>query len=1124
MSDKFSVIPSEHLLHWILAEEKSGQIFGVHQELFFKPSPGDPFKMKRFGKTLETPLGVAAGPHTQMAQNIITAWLCGARYIELKTIQTLDELEVSKPCIDMEDEGYNCEWSQELRLEESFNEYLKAWILIHILRHRFGWESASSHSPGFIFNMSVGYNMEGILKENVQHFLAKMENCKKEKEEQIHRIAHLYPQVNDLDIPDRLSDNITLSTMHGCPPEEIEKIALYFLEEKKYHTTVKLNPTLLGPGEVRRILHEKLGFDTIVPDDAFAHDLKYPDAVKMIQRLKKHAAAAGVEFGLKLTNTLECVNHRSIFPGKEKMMYLSGRPLHPLSINLAAKLQTSFNGGLDISFCAGVDCFNIVDVIACGLKPVTVCSDLLKPGGYARLPQYLEKLSAFSLRRPGGSFEKPPPCFHGPPQNFLFEYGSKGKFGLESADESEPTSIGSLRRRAPGPPQNFLYLKKYAARVIDNNTYKKSFFPGKSIKTGRPLGYFDCIEAPCVTTCPTHQDVPGYMLHTAQGNYKKALEVILKENPFPAVTGNVCHHPCITKCTRLNYDNPLQIRAIKGFASHCRKKEPGLIPAPKNDLKAAVIGAGPSGLSCAFFLALAGFAVAVYETQKIPGGMLAQVIPHFRLKDEDIKKDLRRIERLGVKIHYNTRIDKTLFQELEKEADFIYIAVGAQKSTPMNIKGENLPGVMDALTFLTSARKGKPVPVGPKVTVIGGGNSAMDAARAALRQVRNTDGGEVTLLYRRTREQMPAAPEEIEAAIAEGIKIVELTTPVEIEQENHRLKVRCWKMRLGEKDETGRRRPIKIENSDFALYFDTVITAVGQTVVLDFLADREWLPIKQTGETAIKNVFIGGDALRGPSTIIEAVADGKKAARYILSRLSVPPAAKKETTAKKIEELNLAAYQKKSARRIYGEDRLEMTGETAQKEAQRCLLCSHICNVCVTVCPNRANVSYMAEPREYLLQKAVNHGGKLEIIEDEPLILQQKYQVFNIANFCNECGNCRTFCPSSGAPYQDKPKICLSPESFQQESRAFFIGTEQGKRFIKSKKENGEIETLVAEADHYAYETPGFSAQLDKATLRVKDLKLKNSALKEVNFKGAVEMSILYNSIIHRADDSLFGQ
>ena len=219
-----------------------------------------------------------------------------------------------------------------------------------------------------------------------------MNNCKNEKEEKIKQLELLYPKIREVNIPDQISDNVTLSTMHGCPSNEIEKICRYLIEERKLHTSLKLNPTLLGKESLRNILNTKLGFNVTVPDEAFEHDLKYDDAITIINSLKQSADKSGVEFGLKLTNTLETSNSTNWLPEKEKMVYTSGRALHPISINLAARLQNDFNGELDISFSAGVDAFNVAETLACNLKPITVCSDLLKPGGYLRLTQYLEEI------------------------------------------------------------------------------------------------------------------------------------------------------------------------------------------------------------------------------------------------------------------------------------------------------------------------------------------------------------------------------------------------------------------------------------------------------------------------------------------------------------------------------------------------------------------------------------------------------------------------------------------------------------------------------------------------------------------------------------------------------------
>ena len=562
ISDKFSTINIERLFRFIdndFTEKK--EIFGIPEELFFKPSVNDNFRIERYGNTLETPIGIAAGPHSQMAQNIISAWLCGARYIELKTIQTLDEINVSKPCIDMQDEGYNCEWSQELKIHESYEEYLKAWIIIHVLRHKFDWNK--TNDIGVIFNMSAGYNMEGILKENVQFFFNKMKDCSIEKNKFIELLKPLYPEIIKIKIPDIISDNITLSTMHGCPPDEIEKIGHYLISEKKLHTTIKLNPTMIGAKDLRYILNDKLKFKTEVPDIAFEHDLKFDDAIKLIKSLQETASYNNVQFNIKLTNTLESINFKNIFPESEKMMYMSGRALHPISINLAKKLQNEFKGKLNISFCGGADCFNISDILNCGLQPVTTCSDILKPGGYGRLFQYIENI------------------------------------------RNNNVITNKLE-----------YLNKYAEEVVSEKAYICDSFHTPDIKTNRELNYFDCIHPPCVDTCPTNQDIPDYLYLTSIGEFEKAFEVILKKNPFPASLGMVCDHLCQSKCTRINYDNNIQIREVKRFIADFGNKENFLKPAKDNGLKVSIIGAGPSGLACAYFLRLAGFQINVFETEE----------------------------------------------------------------------------------------------------------------------------------------------------------------------------------------------------------------------------------------------------------------------------------------------------------------------------------------------------------------------------------------------------------------------------------------------------------------------------------------------------------------------------
>ncbi|HNY03470.1 MAG TPA: FAD-dependent oxidoreductase, partial [Bacteroidales bacterium] len=801
MSGKLHPIALPRLVRFTLDEIRQGRFMGIPGSLFFKPELADPFRSMRYGQLLETPVGVAAGPHTQMAQNIIAAWLCGARYIELKTIQTLDELEVSKPCIDMQDEGYNCEWSQELRVEESFSEYLNAWIIIHILHHELGFGGTS----GTLFNMSVGYNLDGILNDNVQWFLDRMRDCTAELAEAKKRIRAIYPAIDRVNIPSLISDHVTLSTMHGCPPGEIEKIGLYLIREKKLHTTIKLNPTLLGAEDLRGILNARLGFATEVPDAAFEHDLRYPDALKILRSLMAAPAENGLKFSVKLTNTLESVNNKAVFGPPESMMYMSGRALHPVSISLARKLQNDMQGTVDISFSAGVDCFNIAEVIACGMKPVTVCSDLLKPGGYGRLHQYIGNLRREFSSRHARSID-----------DYILQVA-----GTEYNQE-ESVSFAALRN-----------LNNYADRVAGNPAYHKKLLSDPSIKTTRELGWFDCIHAPCTDTCPTNQDIPEYMDHTAKGDIPAAFETIFRTNPFPSVTGMVCDHLCQLKCTRINYDEALHIREIKRFvAENAAPPAPpslGLTPRPEGEGPGAgaVIGAGPAGLSCAWFLRKAGYEVDIFERRKIAGGMVSAAIPSFRLTSQAIETDIRRILASGVGFHDGYPVDKEIFEKLRSEYDVIFLAAGAQKSVTLQIEGAEAAGVIDPLEFLFAVKQNRDFALGSHVVIIGGGNTAMDAARTACRLV-GANGG-VTIVYRRTVREMPADRGEIEAVSSEGIRIMELVSPRLILSAGGRVKALvCERNILAMKGKDGRAIPVAVPGSEFEIPCDTIIPALGQ--------------------------------------------------------------------------------------------------------------------------------------------------------------------------------------------------------------------------------------------------------------------------------------------------------
>lgn len=1091
MSDKLHPLPLKRLLGWMLRDLERGHVFGLSRNLFFTPEADDVFRISRYGKELETPIGVAAGPHTQLSQNIVAAWLMGARYIELKTIQTLDQIEVTKPCIEMEDEGYNCEWSQELTVGESFNEYLNAWIAIHVLRHKFGWPN--SPESGVIFNMSAGYDHAGIMQDNVQWFLDKMRDCRAEKNAKVEEIRSIYPAIGRVEIPDCISDNITLSTMHGCPPEEIEKIARYFIGERRLHTTVKLNPTLLGADRLRGILNDQLGSDVVVPDTAFEHDPKYDEALSIVKSLKRFAEESGVDFGVKLTNTLEVENKKHSLPENEELLYLSGRLLHPISVNLAAKLEKDFRGELDISFCAGADCFNIGELIGCNLAPVTVCSDLLKPGGYTRLRQYLTNIEA-SVSEYGA--------------------GSIGDFIIAKSG----TNSGKLEAGAGN-------LDEYSQATLNDNRYHKQNIPFDSFKGEQALGYFDCIFPPCQDSCAISQDVPGYMFHTSRGDFSRALKVIRADNPLPAITGHVCDRQCEPKCVRVFYDEPVGIREIKRFNSS--KARPEVI---KNNIKscgksAGIIGAGPSGLSCAYFLAMAGFNVELFEVKESAGGMASNAIPKFRLDEMSIAGDIGAIERLGVKINYGVNIDRVLFDQLRTEKDYVYIAAGAQKSKELEIPGEDSTGVLDHLSFLQQARKGSITGIGPEAAIIGGGNSAIDAARTAKRMV--GESGKVAVIYRRTRSEMPVDREELTEMMEEGIELLELTTPKVFRiLDNGRISVGCVKLTLGDKDSSGRPRPVEIEGSDFTLEFDTVIPAIGQEVVLDFLPDEPLSVNSQSNKTQYDNLYAGGDAVRGASTLIKAIADGKNAAMNIIRTAGVSADFNEPDSVKgfSFDELQ----QRKSFRRYsqikhpefdpamidLDTVRDNLDDETTKLEADRCLYCDELCNLCVSVCPNLANIGYRIEPAAFDLYSIVNVQDGVSWEKTGQLKVRQSYQIINFADFCNECGNCTTFCPTSGSPFIDKPRFYLSEESFRNENDGYYLS---GKTLYS--RSEGHEERISLNGDELEYENPGLLVVLNAEDLSPKEVRIKNRAVIDPDLSRAAEMYILLKPL---SDHPLF--
>ena len=390
MSDIMRPIPFSQLMNWIIEEHKTqGAVFGVRKMVTTNQEGALPI----FDERIETPFGPAAGPNTQLAQNIVASYVAGSRFFELKTVQVMDGEELSKcvnkPCIVAQDECYNCEWSTELEVPQAFAEYVKAWFACHLIAREYGLGSPD----GFVFNMSVGYDLEGIKSPKVDAYIEGMKDasgsevwneCRTWALANLDKFEHVDAAFVE-SIPARVSNSITESTLHGCPPAEIERIATYLITEKGLNTYIKCNPTLLGYEFARQRLNE-LGFDYIVFDDThFREDLQWADAVPMFERLIVLCAERGLEFGVKLTNTFPVDVTRNELPSTE--MYMSGRSLFSLTIEAARRITEQFDGKLRISYSGGATVYNIRALYDASIWPVTLATDVLKPGGYERFSQ-----------------------------------------------------------------------------------------------------------------------------------------------------------------------------------------------------------------------------------------------------------------------------------------------------------------------------------------------------------------------------------------------------------------------------------------------------------------------------------------------------------------------------------------------------------------------------------------------------------------------------------------------------------------------------------------------------------------------------------------------------------------
>ncbi|NLK06719.1 MAG: FAD-dependent oxidoreductase, partial [Spirochaetales bacterium] len=593
------------------------------------------------------------------------------------------------------------------------------------------------------------------------------------------------------------------------------------------------------------------------------------------------------------------------------------------------------------------------------------------------------------------------------------------------------------------------------SRTTDFEVTGKEFRGEDTIKIGEKLPLFDCYVAPCQVACPIHQDVPEYVQLVGQGRYGEALALIYDKNALPAITGHICDHQCQLHCTRMDYEGAVHIRDMKRIAVENGFDEFKSMwegATDKTDVKAAVIGAGPAGLSAAYFLARAGFDTAVFEREESAGGVVRHVIPGFRLPVEAIESDVEFIKAHGVQFNFGVETEKMTVEALRNAGySYIFYAIGSEVDNDIPLVGDR-SRVRPSLSFLASFRKDPTtLSLGKHVVVVGGGNTAMDSARAALR----IPGVEkVSVIYRRTENEMPADHEEYGLAKKENIDFLFLANPERFD--GNVLTVR--KMALGEKDASGRRRPVATDET-FTIEADTMITAIGEHADTERLTwygvpvnEKGW-PIsdEETKESKMENVYVIGDVQSGPSTVVRCIASARSAVEAAIDKILGPEEDEEdgcgcghdhdeehECTCEDgcdcdedddeemtdEERVELEADENEFFAEVAEKKRMILSSknfgdkEFAATEAARCLECSYLCNKCVDVCPNRANVAI-----------DVRNTG----------IFADPFQILHLDAYCNECGNCETFCPYDGGPYRKKFTLFSLKEDFENSENSGFF-------------------------------------------------------------------------------------
>lgn len=657
-----------------------------------------------------------------------------------------------------------------------------------------------------------------------------------------------------------------------------------------------------------------LWYDCAVPNSAVFAHA--PDYAKVEGSIRSFKSKYAEKMGVLVGDTLDVIYG-------DAASKLCGKFLYPFSLSIAAKIYNTFGKELKVSFFGGVSANNADILNNIGFDTI-YCSDaLISVGGFNNLKQIQQR--------------------------------------------TRKSSAGSLT-----------VTNELCLAAFSDNSVKMPIKPLQSRKIGAAAPMLNCTPTPCRIGCPIFQDIPAYIRAMNENNLQKAVKIITERNPLPTITGTICPHKCMDKCTRNHCDGAVDIRGCKlKIADEALAEHINSIKMPlSNDKRVAIVGGGAAGLSAAYLLSKVGCSVTIFEKSDRLGGIVAGTIPDFRISSSAIESDIALCRAYGAEIVLNHEISD--IDKLRKSGfEYIVLAIGAGVRGNLNLTGG---GSINAIDFLTEFKKtGGKVDIGKNIVVIGGGNTAMDAARAAIR----AQGVEkVRLVYRRTRRYMPADEEELALAIADGVEFCELLAPAAL---NGSI-LKCTKMVLGAPDEKGRRTPVATDKI-INIAADTVIAAVGEHIDSEFykkcgiaLNDRGYPVLnKSTSETNVKNLFVIGDGSNGPATVVEAIADATKVVRAVCGSNALKYSARNAA-------VNLQSCLDKRGILFQPDEHGHTPGEA-------CLSCSKFCGQCVDVCPTRANI-------------AINVKNRMQIV--------------HIDKLCSKCGICDLFCHYDCSPVQSK--------------------------------------------------------------------------------------------------------